>query len=252
MTKEGRINVKNLCTELSLWGEEEINKPDHMLGVIFCEGEPKSIDPILYSYVYPDFLIIPIGGCSQVTRFLSKARIVLSEFGLYAYAITDRDSLTKNEMKKLYDKYGVYTTKLPFVENIICSPEVIRVVSYSKNQKPEVVIKKVSKELVKVLWQKFKEALPINTGIDKLETIKSLGIISSTKKKTIVKEVSEENILYTYRDKIIVNIVGNAFGMSRREYYEYIKELLGSEQYSDKLIKAASSFLPKLQQYEIF
>ncbi len=222
------------------------------VGILLCEGDDNSIDKAVYSLVFPELCIVPVGGCSIVSRYTPKIRNNLLDLGIYVFGIIDRDALSKREIKNLNYRTGVYTTKLPFIENIICAPETLEIVCDIKNLDFELLLNKIETELLKTLWQKMKEALPINLGVEKNERIKSLCVGVETRKKQILKVVSKDNILYSYRDKIIVSIVGNALGLQgKKPYYNEIMEMMKNPDYSLRFAKVFSGFIPKLEFYDL-
>ena len=163
-----------------------------------------------------------------------------------------RDALSKKEIKRLLNNKGIYTTKLPFIENIICSPEVLKWVCEYTGIYYEELLHKIETELLKNLWQKLKEALPINLGIEKNERILYLQISASTRKQYIEKRVDKESILYSYRDKIVTLIVGTHLGLKgKKAYYEFIMEMLKLEEYREPLSKAFANFIPKFEFYNL-
>ncbi|MBR6253482.1 MAG: DUF4435 domain-containing protein [Clostridia bacterium] len=250
--ENGLVNNRTIAREIAFWAFDEVKKPDHKLGVLLCEGDENSIDKYVYEIVFPDLLVIPVGGCSNVTRLIPRIRELLSLCDMYAYAIIDRDALSKKETKRLYQSKGIYTTKLPFIENIICSPEVLRYVCERQGISYYDTLEKVQKELVKILWQKLKEALPINLGIEKNERILFLKIVASTRVKSIEKIVDKSTILYSYRDKVITTIVATHIGIKgKRAYYNYMLEMINDDQYRDALARAFAKFIPKLELYDL-
>lgn len=237
-----------LIAELIL---EELTDDSEKVGALLCEGDENSIDKAVYSAIFPNLVIFPLGSCCEVMRVFKRVKKILDAECYYTFAIIDRDALSKVEIKKLLRETGIYTTKLPFIENIICDANVISYVCNDLNLDYSLTIEKVREQLMKNLWQKFKEALPINLGIDTREMICTLQIGASTKVKTIEKIVNKDNILYAYRSKVIVSVVATALHMhSKSEYYAKIKEMLLDERYSAGLVKSMSNFVPRLEFYE--
>ena len=248
----GNVNNRTIVKEIAFWAFDEVKKEEHKIGVLLCEGDENSIDKAVYEIVYPDLLVVPVGGCSSVTRLLPRLKQVLSLCDMYAYAIIDRDALSKKEKNELFQRRGIYTTKLPFIENIICSPEVLIYICERENLDYDFTLDKIQKELMKILWQKLKEALPINLGIEKNELIHYLQIGASTKRKSIKKVVTKSSILYSFRDKIITMIVGTHLGLKgKKAYYNYIIDMIQNDEYRDVLSHTFASFLPKLELYNL-
>lgn len=243
-----RIKAREIC-ELVL-AEKEIN--NDLMGVLLCEGTEGSIDKVVYSAIFPDLLIVPMESCCNVMRILYNVKKILAPHELYAFGIIDRDALSKVEIKRMFKERGVYTTKLPFIENIVCEPGVIKYICEDLGLDYDMVIEKIHEQIMKTLWQKLKEALPINLGIERNERIETLHIGASTKRKNIEKVVNRENILYAYRSKVIVSIVASEMRMQNADaYYEKIKQLLADERYREKLIKVMASCIPKLELYNL-
>ena len=248
----GEVDHRRILNEIECWAYNEIKKDEPMLGVLLCEGTDASVDKDVYEVVFPDLLVVPVGGCTNVVRYLHPLRRRLAQYGMYAYGIIDRDALSKAEVKRLHDANGIYTTKLPFIENIICTPEVLKYVCKYKGRSYDEVLNQVQEELLKTLWKKLKEALPINLGIEKNERIVSLSIGASTKKKTINKHVEAGNILYSYRDKVITSIIGSHIGIKgKKEYYQMIRDMLAKEKYREDMAKAFARFIPKFEFYDL-
>lgn len=248
--EESARQQKIYAHTIVLTAMDEIERNPEKIGVLLCEGDENSIDKVIYSAVFPNLVIVPLGSCCTIMRILNRVKRTLATDKIYAFGIIDRDALSKSEIKRLKKERGVYTTKLPFIENIACAPEVIRYVCEDLCLDYEKVIEKIHEQLIKTLWQKLKEALPINLGIEKNERIEMIQIGASTKRKTILKTVDRENILYAYRAKVIVSVVASEMGMKNRdEYYGKIKQMLMDERYYDNLVKVMSNFIPKLEAY---
>ena len=243
-----KINISEIVECVLQECEDDFEK----IGVLLCEGDENSIDKIIYSAIFPNLIIFPLQSCTTVVRALGKVRKYLAPHKLYGFGIIDRDALSKVEVKRLFSEKQVYTTKLPFIENMICAPEVIELLCENLGLDYNATIEKIEEQLIKILWQKMKEALPINLGIEKNEKIENLKIGASTKSKVIEKLVDRENILYAYRSKIIVSVVANAMHIEGRSaYYEKIKTLLADERYRESLIRIMSKFVPKFTLYDL-
>lgn len=247
VNQEGRISTKYILDVIY----EEMDMNPNKIGVIFCEGDENSIDIAVYSVVYPDFIIIPVGSCCRVRRILNQVITPLWCEEIFAFGIIDRDDLTKREIKQNMKK-ALYCTKLPFIENIICTPEVIQCVCDDVQLDYEKTIRSIKNQLVKVLWKNFREALPINIGFMANEKILDIRIGASTRRKTLEKSVNSENILYTYRSKIVASIVSSQLGIKgRTAYYQKIKEMLENEKYRNSLKRIMATYLPVLEEYNL-
>ncbi len=124
----------------AIWDWEEMDRVEglpeeliiEILGsrkpVIFIEGENGSFDVSLYRSLFNDFLIIPVGSCSQVIQSVK----VLKESGqfhhLSIHGIIDRDRRNESEITGL-NKAGIFVLSVAEVENLFCTPEILRLVA---------------------------------------------------------------------------------------------------------------------------
>lgn len=242
--------AKILARDIVSYVLQEVKTQPEKKGVLLCEGTEESIDKIVYSAIFPELLIVPVGSCMTIMRLLARVRKLLNRQKLYAFGLIDRDALSKREIKKLREE-NLYSTKLPFIENIICTPEVLFYICMDRKLNYEAVLRRAEDEAIRFLWRHLKESLPINIGILKNEKIDFVAIQVATKERRVEKLVNRDSILYTYRDKVLINIVGNAVGIrGKKEYYEEIRHLLQMEQYRNPLIKQMSQYIPKFKEYE--
>ena len=114
------------------WKLEKIENaelPDELLlnilggrkNVLFVEGERSSYDTQLYSELYPDYLIIPCGSCTQVIARTKAFRNNPSLHECEVYGIIDRDFRSDYEIEKLAEDH-IYTLRVAEVENLFILP----------------------------------------------------------------------------------------------------------------------------------
>lgn len=245
-----------------------LKKKIEKTGILLCEGYRNSIDYIVYSRVYKCLEVIPIGdyfntlngpnkydrtfekvdgGCTAIIKIISKVRKLLSKGSRYkTYGIIDRDGLSKVEIKRLLNDYGIYCTKLPFIENVICAPEVIEILCRSNSMDYTETMRSIQEDVMRHLWRKICISLPINMYVSDDETIKKVNIHVMTSKKRVDKNTNMENIIYIYRDKAIASIVSQHFNRSgRKKYYEFIEMALNGK-YEKDLVHCMRALLPKI------
>lgn len=234
--------IKYICKLI----DEKYDSSIH-LGVLLCEGNKDSIDVKLYTKVYPYLAIIPTGGCTDVIKLIHSIR-KRNEDKLI-FGLIDRDTNSKTEIKKLEREKGVYCTKLPFIENIICTPEVIKILCRYLNQDYRKTIKEINESVLKSLTNKIKEALPVNVSISRDELIDSIAFSIKKKDGSVVqKTVNESSVLYSYKDKTIASIVADAFMLKgRHAYYDFIAEMLEEPLVSHDLLIATRAYLPMIK-----
>lgn len=209
-------------------------------GVILCEGLETSIDVAVYSIVYPSLIVIPSNGCTDVIRMVPRIR-KYSDFPVYG--IIDRDSRSKRIVNSLA-RQGIFTTKLPFIENIICCPEVLKVICRDKGLDYQAIIRKIRSELTNVLAEKLRYLNPFNVEIPSEQEISCVKITIVSKDRTVNKSIDLDNVMYTFRDKTIVSEVADAMGFRSKEvYYQFIAEEMNGKLRS-KLTSVMSRYLP--------
>lgn len=215
-------------------------------GILLCEGEVGSVDVFLYQKIYSLLKVIPVGGCTDVMRILSALK--KRALGYPVYGIIDRDSLPKEQIR-LYKENDIYCTKLPFIENIISSPEVVNVVCKSMKMDGKKSVKNVSQELLQLLTRKLLYALPINFPIRKFEKIKSVTITFEKADGTVVsKKVDETGVMYSYRDKAVANETARILGINgKKKYYEFFKKCLQNPELCEEILKSVRNYLPEIE-----
>jgi hypothetical protein len=96
--------------------------------VVFVEGVAGSFDSALYASVLSNFLVIPVGSCSQVIRSVKALRDNGQLHHLDVFGIIDRDRRVPAEIQSLEEDF-VYVLSVAEVENLFCTREVLAIVS---------------------------------------------------------------------------------------------------------------------------
>lgn len=234
---------KMLAIELAEYAANAIKDNQDKVGILLCEGLENSIDIVLYTAYYEHLVVIPYNGCSDIKRMVPRVR-KYSEYPVFG--IIDRDNLSKQKIKELA-KNGIYATKLPFIENIICCPEMLKLITTKRGLNYSEVITKVRTALTAALVERLAYLNPFNVDIANGQEILYVNISIKTKGSTVNKTIDLNNVMYTFRDKVIVNEVASALGMNSKEhYYEFIKEQLNSE-LSHKMMVVVGRYLPEIK-----
>ncbi|EDO28040.1 predicted protein, partial [Nematostella vectensis] len=84
--------------------------------ILFCEGVKGSIDERVYSTLFPELTIMPVGSCFDVINH-TKAFNKLSNVNTKAFGIIDSDHHDLERLEKL-EKENVYSFKIAEVENL--------------------------------------------------------------------------------------------------------------------------------------
>lgn len=236
-----KLEIKEACRLI----KEKYDKEKYV-GVLLCEGEMNSLDVKLYSKVYPYLLVIPLGGWTDVAKLLRS--IQKRNEDIKIFGLIDRDSNSKMKIKKLRQNENIYCTKLPFIENVICNPEIIKVICEYKGIDYKKTIKSVNQMLLSAIANKIKDAFPVNVGLTRDELIESVSIIIKKENGEVIeKTVNASSCLYSYRDKAVANIVAGALSINgRQEYYTFISDLLEDENVGSRIVKVARAYLPNI------
>ncbi|MCP9800915.1 DUF4435 domain-containing protein [Synechococcus sp. RedBA-s] len=96
--------------------------------VVFVEGVNGSYDSALYAAVLKDFLVIPVGSCSQVIQSVKALKKNNQLHHLDVYGLIDRDRRVAVEIQKL-EEGAIFVLSVAEVENLFCVREVLAVVS---------------------------------------------------------------------------------------------------------------------------
>ena len=89
--------------------------------ILFVEGQPQSLDLQLYSVLFPDISIIPVGGCDDVIKAVEGMRDSRALHDVEAFGLIDGDNRDSADISRLRDK-GIYSLNAYSVESIyFCS-----------------------------------------------------------------------------------------------------------------------------------
>ena len=110
------------------------------------------IDSKLYPFIFPDYLVKPMGGCQKVIE-TTKAFGQLKDFHtLDSKGIVDRDRRTQGEINYLREQH-IYVPDVAEVENLLMIEDVIKTVAKRLMKDPDDVFKQVKENVVR-LFQK--------------------------------------------------------------------------------------------------
>ena len=239
--------LKNMALSIANMAADEISANREKKGILLCEGTEESFDKILYTATYPELIVIPSNGCTDILKLMPFMR-KYSEYPVFG--IIDRDNCSKRLIRKREREEGIYSTKLPFIENVICCPEVLKILCkiYDKNYNE--VLREVRTSLAELLADKMNLLNPFNIELPQEEVVQSVSIIIVTKSRTVVKNIDLSNIMYTFRDKAIVSKVADAMGFRSREvYYQILTKQMRGENGS-ALILSMAKYLPDIKYFE--
>ena len=238
--------------------------------VLFVEGEKNSLDYQLYTELYPNYLIIPCGGCSQVITRTKAYRnsAILHECNVYG--LIDRDYRSEQEIASLKND-GVFTLDVAEVENLFLVEELIKLmaarfgvadveasVNAVKNfvintkfrnmierQICQSVVAEIKYQLSCIEIEKKSEAeakASLQAGIDgiKFDDIRN-------QKEPVFTEALNNNdykaVLKVFNEKDLAKSIGKMLGVDNNEYQQKIINLFRGDCH-DEIVNVLGTYLP--------
>lgn len=276
-----RLWIRSYDADHQLWDYELIennrNLPEELymeiLGsrkpILFIEGtETNSIDNRLYSQVFPDYLVKPMGGCQKVIE-TTKAFNSLKDFHtLESMGIVDRDRRTEAEIAYLHEQH-IYVPNVAEVENLLLLEEVIKTVAARLMKKPDAIFTTVKQNVIRLFAKDMEEQVILHAKHQvrkKLEMALNVKIHSFEQLSERVEEIHEhiqtdaiyrhikqtfqsyidtadyESILRVYNQKGILpqSRLCGLCGISSKEHYlEFILSILQEGKEDAEVIRRA-------------
>lgn len=93
--------------------------------ILFCEGERDSYDYKLYSVLFKNNTIIPVGGHQKAIDYCKAFNDNINMFNTEAIAIIDKDFYEDDEITA-WKQNKVYTLDTMEVENILCDDDILK------------------------------------------------------------------------------------------------------------------------------
>lgn len=118
--------------------------------VMFIEGDSRhSIDAKLYSLVFSDWTVRPLGSCNKVIETTRTFNDLKYMHHLRSRGIVDRDRRTDVEVDYLRKK-EILVPEVAEVENIFLLPTVIKTMAKRRGKQPGKVMARVKNEVIKM------------------------------------------------------------------------------------------------------
>ena len=123
--------------------------------ILFTEGDTShSIDMRLYSVVFPEFTVKPLGSCDKVIESTRTMQSLRTMHRIESYGLVDRDRRSDQEVEYLRAKQ-ILVPEVAEIENIFLSPGVITTMAEIRDRNPKKILKAVRQEVM----QKFEQML---------------------------------------------------------------------------------------------
>ena len=125
--------------------------------VLFIEGDIRhSIDMRLYSLVFPDMIVRPVGSCNKVIETTRSFNDQRAMHHLRSVGIVDRDRRTDQEVEYLRNK-SIMVPDVAEIENIFLLPGVIKVMAKLRGRDAGKVIRRVEREVMRMFKRMSEE-----------------------------------------------------------------------------------------------
>lgn len=123
--------------------------------ILFTEGDSThSIDMRLYSVVFPELTIKPLGSCDKVIESTRSMQSLRAMHHIDSYGLVDRDRRSDAEVEYLRAK-NILVPEVAEVENIFLASGVVSTMAEIRGRNSKKIVKAVRQEVM----QKFEEML---------------------------------------------------------------------------------------------
>lgn len=167
--------VKSFDAEQQMWDYEILRSPEQLpedvyldlLGsrkpILFIEGtDSRSIDVRLYTRLYPEYTIKPLGGCSKVIETTRTFNDLKSFHHIESHGIVDRDRRTRSEIESLRER-NIAVPEVAEIENLLLIEPVIRIVSKRMGLNPNNTFDKVRTNIIKMFLEELEQQALLHT-----------------------------------------------------------------------------------------
>lgn len=237
--------------------------------VIFVEGESNSYDTQLYTELYPNYLIVPCGGCSQVIARTKAFRNNLELHKCKVYGIIDRDFRSEHEIKK-YKSKGIYTINVAEVENLFLVEELIKLMAEQFGENVDTAFHNVKQFVIDVRFSnqingqicesvvaeiKYRLSSAEISKTDETKAKESLESVLSSIDYDQIKSEQEQKfqqvlnngnykeVLKAFNKKDLSKCIGHFLGIDNKYYCSKVISLLRGSKH-DEIVAALSPYLP--------
>ena len=122
--------------------------------ILFVEGEADSLDVKLYSRLFSNASVVPIGGCEDVIKAVHGLQSTNSAHRVQAFGLIDRDNRENDEVERL-SRQNVYALNVYSVESLYYCSDAIQAVAQKRaellNLDTDAIVSRVLDEALKGL-----------------------------------------------------------------------------------------------------
>lgn len=173
--------------------------------ILFCEGLKGSIDERVYSILFPELTIMPVGSCFDVINH-TKAFNKLKNVNTQAFGLIDSDHHDSARLEKLKES-DIYNFKVAEVENLLLDSDFLKVLA---NQ---ILVEESNIELIKT---------DVVGELDKLKEIQASNYVST-------------KVNYYFTDSDVSK--GNQLAQLESNYQEFLNKVSINQWYDKRILE---------------
>jgi ABC-type branched-subunit amino acid transport system ATPase component len=171
--------------------------------ILFCEGNKGSIDERVYSILFPELTIMPVGSCFDVINH-TKAFNKLKNVNTNAFGLIDSDHHDSSRLEKLRE-FDIYYFSVAEVENLFLDSDFLIILA---NQ---ILSDKSNIELIKA---------DVIKELDKLKETQAANYVST-------------KVNYYFTDSDVSK--GNALAQLEKNYQEFINKISINDWFTNRI-----------------
>lgn len=241
--------------------------------ILFCEGELNSLDYLVYSRVYPDYTVIPLGSCEHVIHATRSFESVPLLHNYRVIGIVDRDQRTVQEIESL-EAHSVKVLQYSEIENLFLAPSVLGLIATELRLKSEEIVNGVIHSILMHI-EKNQEQLILDIAASRFERIvnrcslnrrnrtefrqssdsvrisldtEALLLEAQSLVEQIIRDKDYIQAIQVYANKGLIRMISSDFGLASGSFPEYIMRILKQETNHQALVLAFQELLPKLPE----
>lgn len=158
--------------------------------IIFLEGDNSSIDYELYSQVYQDKTLEPIGSCEKVIQVVEAFKSQQGFHHIESYGIIDRDRRQNEDVVRL-NKEGIWVLDVAEAENLLLISPVVKAVATHMGRNPDDVFAQVQTNIINFFSLQIENQILLYFKESLRRIYLQLSDFSSKEVKNVIAEIDK-------------------------------------------------------------
>ncbi len=117
------------------------------LPILLIEGDNSSLDYRIYSQIFPDYTVKPVGSCNNVIQYTKTLNRTDVLSGTKVFGLIDRDRRDHDQISGLL-KDNIWVLDVAEVENLFLLEDVVKVMAGHMRKDSETVFREVKNNLI--------------------------------------------------------------------------------------------------------